>query len=127
MVCPLGTHLARSWSVRIPNAERAVIDPRKLRGYLLSPQHPLGRYKAHFFRALGYSQARWPRLDRDLRFQHLSAPVSSTHETPHGTVYEIRAMLKGPNGVKTGLVSVWIIKRGDDVPTLVTAYPGGPS
>jgi hypothetical protein len=113
--------------VRIPKADRAVIDPPKLRDYLLSPSHPLGRYKAQFFRALGYSQGDWPRLDRDLRFQHLSAPVSSTLESPYGTVYEIRAMLKGPVGVSAGLVSIWMIKRGDDVPRLVTAYPGGPS
>jgi hypothetical protein len=113
--------------VRIPNADRAVIDPRKLRDYLLSPHHPLGRYKAHFFRALGYSQSHWPRLERDLRFQHLSAPVSSTVETPHGTVYIIRAMLKGPAGVTTGLLSVWIVRSDENVPRLVTAYPGGPA
>jgi hypothetical protein len=112
--------------MRIPFADRAVIDPIKLRDYLLSQKHPLGRHKARFFRALGYQRSNWARLDRDLRFQHLSGPVARSTETSHGTVYEIRAILKGPSGIRARLVSVWIVKRGEKHPTLVTAYPGGP-
>ena len=39
--------------MRIPNADRAVIDPLKLHGYLLSQGDPVGRFKAGFFVALG--------------------------------------------------------------------------
>jgi hypothetical protein len=42
--------------VRIPNADRAVVDPAKLRDYLLSTTHTVGRFKAAFFCGqLGYS------------------------------------------------------------------------
>jgi Domain of unknown function (DUF6883) len=34
--------------LRIPNADRAIIDPMKLHGYLLSPSHPIGRLKAAY-------------------------------------------------------------------------------
>lgn len=34
--------------MRIPNADRAVIEPAKLRGYVLSRSHPVGRFKAAF-------------------------------------------------------------------------------
>jgi hypothetical protein len=112
--------------VRIPHADRAVIDPRKLRDYLLSRSHPLGRHKARFFQALGYGPANWARLDRDLRFQHLTTHVARVSHTRHGTVYEIRAILRGPSGTSAGLVSVWIVRRGEAHPNLVTAYPGGP-
>ena len=54
------------------NADRAVIEPQKLRGYLLSRTHPVGRFKAIFFRSLGYSASRWQRLEADLR-AHLLA------------------------------------------------------
>ena len=35
--------------MRLPNAELAIIDPKKIRDYLLSSVHPVGRFKAHFF------------------------------------------------------------------------------
>lgn len=111
--------------MRLPNADRAVIEPSKLRAYLLSAAHPQGRFKARFFLSLGYSGMNWTRLDRDLRFQHLSAPVSGIREHEFGTTYEIRAMLKGPSGQRAGLVSVWVVRRGEDFPRFVTAYPGG--
>jgi len=42
--------------VKLPNADQAFIDPAKLRDYLLSPTHPVGRFKAPFFAAMGYTQ-----------------------------------------------------------------------
>ena len=39
--------------LRIPNADRAVIEPTKLHDYLLSRGHPVDRFKASFFLALG--------------------------------------------------------------------------
>jgi len=44
--------------VRIRNAEHAVVDPAKLRDYLLSPEHPVGRAKARYFTALGFASDR---------------------------------------------------------------------
>ena len=58
-------------TMKIPNADRAIVEATKLRDYLLSPSHPVGRFKAPFFTALGYSQDQWPRLEADLRAQHL--------------------------------------------------------
>jgi hypothetical protein len=55
----------------IPNADRAVIEPTKLHDYLLSRTHPIGRFKAAFFQALGYSSEDWRQLEADLRSQHL--------------------------------------------------------
>ncbi len=39
--------------MRIPNANKAVIDSEKLRNYILSPIHPVGRFKATFFKKFG--------------------------------------------------------------------------
>ena len=41
--------------MKLPFAERAIVEPEKVREYLLSPTHPVGRFKAAFFHALGYS------------------------------------------------------------------------
>lgn len=109
----------------LPNADRAEIDPAKLQGYLLSPTHPVGRFKARFFAALGYTAGEWQALEADLRIQHLSQPAESGPSLPYGRSYAIRAILKGPNGEAASVVSVWFIRSGTDVPHFVTAYPGG--
>lgn len=110
--------------MEIPNAHRAVIEPLKLHGYLLSDSHSVGRSKARFFVALGYSAERWLRLDADLRTQHLSQDAT-LKRTPHGQKYEIRATLVGPSGRSAGVVSCWIIRPQEDFPRFVTAYPEG--
>ena len=109
----------------LPNAERAELDPGKLHGYLLSPTHPVGRFKARFFAALGYTADEWQVLEADFRIQHLSQPAEPGPRLPYGQSYTIRAILKGPNGAVATVVSVWFIRSGTDVPHFVTAYPGG--
>jgi len=107
----------------IPNANRAIIDPVKLHGYLLSPSHPIGRLKAAFFRILGYSSEGWRQLETDLRTQHLSQDVTLEEQTPYGRKYSIRATLIGPSGRSADVVSVWFIRTGEEIPRFVTAYP----
>ena len=81
--------------MKLPNAIGAIIEPAKLRDYLPSPAHPLGRFKAPFFVALGYTQDQWPRLEADLRAQHLSQEAQPATASPYGQKYEIRAILTG--------------------------------
>lgn len=82
--------------MQIPNADRAVIEPVKLHGYLLSRTHPVGRFKAPFFEGLGYSAEEWSRLEADLRAQHLPQEATPANATVYGQKYEIRATLVGP-------------------------------
>ncbi len=109
--------------MRIPNADRAVIDPAKLHGYLLSRSHPIGRFKAAFFLALGYSLEDWRQLEADLRSQHLSQDATREKQTPYGQKYAIRATLVGPLGDSADVVSVWVVRTGEEFPRFVTAYP----
>jgi hypothetical protein len=92
--------------LQIPNAERAVIDQRKLHGYLLSRDHQVGRFKAAFFLALGYSPEDWRRLEADLRSQHLPKDATAEERTSHGQKYAIRATLVGPSGNSADVLSV---------------------
>lgn len=108
----------------LPNANRAEIDPEKLRGYLLSPTHPVGRFKARFFAALGYSADEWQTLEADLRIQHLSQDAEPGVRTPYGRPFTIQAILRGPNGESASVVSVWFVREIGAVPHFVTAYPG---
>jgi len=65
------------------------------------------------------------RLAEDLRSQHWTQPATLVETTRYGRKYEIRAILKGPSGRASEVVSVWIIRAGEEVPRFVTAYPGG--
>ena len=111
--------------MQIPNADRAIIDPAKLHGYLLSRSHPVGRFKAAFFLALGYSTEDWRRLEADLRSQHLSKDATAEARTSHGQKYAIHGTLVGPSGSSAGVVSVWFVRPGEEFPRFVTAYPEG--
>ena len=111
--------------MKLPNASRAIIDPAKLRDYLLSPAHPVGRFKAPFFVGLGYTQEQWQRLESDFRAQHLAQEAQPAATSPYGQKYEIRAMPTAAGGRSAEVVSVWIILAGEDAPRFVTAYPGG--
>jgi hypothetical protein len=50
----------------LPGSKDAVVEAAKVRDYLLSREHSVGRFKAAFFEALGYTVADWARLQRDL-------------------------------------------------------------
>ncbi|OFW13205.1 MAG: hypothetical protein A3F70_16975 [Acidobacteria bacterium RIFCSPLOWO2_12_FULL_67_14] len=109
----------------VPNAERARIDRAKLRDYLLSTTHPIGRFKARFFLSLGFASERWEELAEALRIQHLTQDAEAGPPTVHGRKYTIRAILVGPTGQSAPVVSVWFVPTGGDAPRFVTAYPGG--
>ena len=109
----------------IPNAGRAVIDQAKLHGYLLSRSHPVGRFKAAFFLALGYSPEDWRRFEADLRSQHLPKDATLEERTSYGQKYAIHAKLVGPSGSAADVVSVWFVRPGEEFPRFVTAYPEG--
>lgn len=99
----------------------------KLHGYLLSDSHPVGRFKARFFAALGYTPDDWQVLEADFRIQHLGQSAELGPSNSKGQTYTIRAILKGPNGQSAQVLSVWFVRTQTGIPHFVTAYPGGAS
>lgn len=110
--------------MRIPGAEQVFVEKAKVADYLLSREHPVGRFKAVFFWALGYSRESWQQLQRDLERICRSENATLGELTEFGQKYEIRASLVGPSGREGQVVTVWIVRRGEDFPRLVTAHPG---
>jgi hypothetical protein len=109
--------------VQLPNAERAYVDPAKVRDYLLSPEHAVGRAKARFFGALGFRRADWPGLQAAL-LAHGGAGEAREVASPYGRKFEVEPILQGPGGREAAVISVWIILPGEEAPRLVTAVPG---
>jgi hypothetical protein len=110
--------------MKLPDAERAIVDPAKVRDYLLSPEHQVGRFKAAFFGALGYTREDWPQLHRDLLVLAASGEATVGQASDFGQKYEVRGTIEGLAGRRAEIVTVWIILSGEDAPRLVTAYPG---
>jgi hypothetical protein len=109
--------------VILPNKDRAVIPEEKLWDYLLAPTHLVGRHKAAFFRALGYTQENWKALESDLR-RFLREEAREKGNTKYGTKYEIQGQINGPTGRSARIVTAWIVLSGEDVPRFISAYPG---
>jgi hypothetical protein len=109
---------------RLPHPEHAIAEVAKIRDYLLSRAHPVGRFKAAFFESLGYRAADWRRLERDLLDLCRSGVASEGQPSPFGSKYEVRGTLFGPSGRRAEVVTVWVILEGEIVPRFVTAYPG---
>jgi hypothetical protein len=108
--------------VRLPGVDNAVIEPRKIRDYLLSTSHAQGRTKASFFSRLGYSRGQWHVLASDLRRLAEAKEAMPGHSSEYGTKYEVRGRIAGPVA-EAQVVTIWIILRNEDFPRFVTAYP----
>ena len=102
--------------------KEAIIPKEKVKNYLLSRVHPVGRHKAQFFNSLGYTQDNWELLDDDLRRLDISK-AKMTSETEYGTKFEIRGTIEGPGGRKANIITGWIILHGEEILRFVSAYP----
>ncbi len=109
--------------MKIPNADRAIIAPEKLRDYLLNSLHRRGGPKARLLMSLGYRAEDCGQLERDLRLQHLTDEVTAVTHTEYGVRFEIVATIVTPSGARFDFCSVWQIDQGSDVPRLITLYP----
>ena len=110
--------------MRLPNAESLVVEPDKVRGYLLSRTHPIGMHKASFFLSLGYSTATWQHLARDLARIGQENRAEIGRHNGYGQLYVVDGRLGESVGRRALVRTVWILRDGDDRPRLVTAYPG---
>ena len=108
--------------MKLPNHERAVIAPEKLRDYLLNVAHKRGGTKAKLLARFGYTASNWKRLEKDIR-AYLDGEVDAVRMTAYGARYEIRMTLQTPTGESLTVRTIWQIDDGTDHPRLITLYP----
>jgi hypothetical protein len=109
--------------MKLPAAEKAIIAEAKVCEYLLSPEHPVGRSKARFFNALGFNREAWPALRAVLAELALTGDAEPGPVSAFGQKYLVRGTIRGPSGI-AAIETVWIVLEGEDLPRLITAYPG---
>jgi hypothetical protein len=108
--------------MKLPNAERAVVDVKKLRDYCLNLHHPRGRHKARVFASsLGIVAADAEMLRRELLAAAVSEDVLLIDTDEYGRRYQLDLTLtRGER--KARLRSSWIVRSGEDFPRLTSCY-----
>lgn len=109
--------------MKIPNSDRAVIDPSKLTEYLLNTEHKRGGSKAKLLIKFGYSIENWQQLETDIRRFHLIEDVNLITKTAYGNRYQISANLITPIARPLLVKTVWQIDINTDFPRLITLVP----
>jgi hypothetical protein len=107
----------------LPNSSASIVKENKVKDYLLSTTHLEGKSKAKFFFEFGYSEDKPEELVDSLRTHASTQPIIETEENDHGTKYVLQCSISTPDGRSPCIITVWIIKREDVEPMLVTAYP----
>jgi len=109
--------------MKIPNAERALIDIRKLRDYCLDSEHDEGKYKARLFSAAFNMQAQHANELREILLQVVqSSDAVLGRRDGYGQRYVIDFMMEW-RGKRAMVRSGWIIEHDSDTPRLTTCYP----
>jgi hypothetical protein len=109
--------------MKIPNRDRAIIEPSKITEYLLNTDHKRGGAKAKLLIQFGYSIDNWQQLEADIRSFHLNEDVNLITETVYGTRYQISANLITPIGRPLTVKTVWQIDLNTNFPRLITLVP----
>jgi hypothetical protein len=108
--------------VKLPNAERAVVDIDKLRNYCLNPEHRRGCHKTRVFRAsLGLTLDHAEDLRKALLAAALNNDATPLEHDEYGRRYVVDFMANGPAG-QAMVRSSWIIRRGEDFARLTSCY-----
>lgn len=103
----------------LPDADAAHVPRPKVRDYLLSSHHPVGRTKAAFFRGLGFTVETEDQLIAGMLEIARRGQLITAVDSPYG----IKGILTGPTRRAASVVTVWAVEPEDPRPRFVTAYP----
>jgi len=106
----------------LPDGMKLVVEERKVREYLLSSTHPIGRVKGVFFGRLGFGPETPTELASALVAHAADGEVMDREPTRYGTKYLVEGELRGSDG-SARVRSIWIADRLGGTLRLVTAYP----
>ncbi len=108
--------------MKLPNAEGAIIDLRKLTDYVLNLDDPRGRHKARvFLSALGMNSSDSEELRAKILKQIQDSDAVVGEADIYGQRYTVDCRITTDTGeavVRTG----WIIRKGETAPRLTTCF-----
>ena len=107
--------------MKMPGGDAAIVDPEKITGYCLNPEHPRGKHKVRVFATLGFTAEN----ARELRAALLEAAATNDAQPAQsdqfGDRYVVEFEIRGPRAL--GVVrSTWIVRRGETAPRLTSCF-----
>ncbi len=109
--------------MKVPNSNQAKVTQQKILHYLISENHPLGKFKSKFFRRLGFNENNISFFQTVLLELLVNNDVLDAIVSPFGIKYIVDGKLKTPKNKTVYLRTIWIIEKEQSAPVLVTAYP----
>lgn len=108
--------------MKLPNADRAVVEIAKLRDYILNSAHPVGKHKARVFASsLGFTVSDADTLREMILSNVLQQEAIQGKTDEHGTRYTVDFETQGLFVIIT-VCTAWIVDTGETVPRLVSCY-----
>ena len=108
--------------MRLPNAERAIVERRKVEEYLLNAAHGQGAAKAAFFIRFGFTAEHWEELAVALANHALRNPATLDAVGRYGEEWVVIGPLDCPDCRRPTVKSIWQRLPHAEAPRLVTAY-----
>ncbi len=112
--------------MKLPNAENAVIDIKKLRDYCLNPNHPEGKHKARvFLEKLDIGRDDAERLRQFILEAILTAEATEQKPTAYGRRFIVDFEIQQGRGIvllRAVVRTAWIIRNDEDFPRLTTCF-----
>jgi hypothetical protein len=107
----------------LPGYEKAIIPRNKLEGYALNTTHSEGQHKARVFKsALGFDISNWQLLEECIINELPYHEAVPGIDDVYGRRYKVVLPITGPNGNTVNVLTAWIIRQGEDYPSLSTLY-----
>lgn len=108
--------------MKLPNADRAVIDIVKLQDYCLSSNHPRGRHKARVFAtALGLTASNAEELKQAILSAILIEDATPTEQDGYGQRFVVDFIMVRQDR-RAEVRTSWIIRAGENYPRLTSCY-----
>ena len=112
--------------MKLPNAEKAVVDIEKLRDYSLNPDHPEGKHKARVFQErLGIGRNDAGMLRQSILEAILTVEATEQLPTAYGRRFVVDFEMQRGQGIilfKAVVRTAWIIRNDEDFPRLTTCF-----
>lgn len=107
----------------LPNKEKVYISLEKLKDYLLSETHAVGKSKAKLLLSFGFHKANVHLLKEGFIAIAQKGKIKEAVQSAYGVKYIIDGTLATPDGGFIEMRTVWVIDKSQAEPRFVTAYP----
>lgn len=107
--------------LKIPNAAQADMPKEKTVGYVLNPEHDVGKHKARVIKsALGYTQEDYADFTEQVIENLAYYKATEKAPTEYGRKFLVRMILTGKTGKRLLVETVWQIDKAVNVPRFIT-------